>query len=52
MHSDKTEEEICQFIIGCINNACDEEQQDLLIKDFKKNLPMEEILRVNKEYKK
>ena len=52
MHGDKTEEEICQFIIGCINNACDEGRQDLLIKDFKKNLPMEEILKVIKEYKK
>lgn len=49
-HGDKTEEEIYQFIIGYVDNACDEEKQDLLVKNFKKDLPMEKILKVIKEY--
>lgn len=49
-HSDKTDEEICQFVIKYINNAGDEKQQDLLVKNFQKGLPMEKILEVIKEY--
>ncbi len=49
-HGDKTEEEICQFVIEYINNAGDEKQQDLLVKNFQEGLPMEKILEVIKEY--
>lgn len=47
---DKTEEEICQFVVEYINNAGDEKQQDLLVKNFQEGLPMEKILEVIKEY--
>lgn len=49
-YGDKTEEEICQFVIEYINNAGDEKQQDLLVKNFQEGLPMEKILEVVKEY--